>query len=52
MRAISARSGVAARFVMPRQARFILHNKDKARKRSFDTGLQAFWSPSDEDSLR
>ena len=40
MRPISARIGVVARFVMPGLARFILHNKDGARKHFFDTELR------------
>ena len=51
MRPISARSGVAARFVMPGQARFILHNEDGARKRFFDIGLRAVRCEP-QDSLR
>ena len=47
MRPISARSGVVARFVMPKQASFILHNRDGARKRFFNTDLRHFGSPSD-----
>jgi hypothetical protein len=47
MRPISARTGVVVRFVMPKQARFILHNKDGARKHFFDTELRHFWSPPD-----
>jgi hypothetical protein len=34
---ISARFSLVAQFVIRRQARLILHNKDGARKRFFDT---------------
>jgi hypothetical protein len=39
MRPISARFSVVAQFVIPRQARLILHNKDRARKRFVATAL-------------
>ena len=39
MRPISARFSVVAQFVIPRQARLILHNREGARKRFFDTEL-------------
>jgi hypothetical protein len=42
MRPISARSGVVARFAIPREARFILHNKDGAGKRVFGAEVPRF----------
>lgn len=52
---ISARTGVVARFVIPGQARFILHHKDRTRKRFFDAELRALPKPvgyEPEDNLR